>query len=225
MSIKGIIFDLDGTLLDSMTMWHDVDRRFLERYDITPPEGFSDRIRALSFKESSELFVREFRLPCTPEEVMDGIFNMVEGEYRLTLPLKSGAEEFLLVLDNKKLPYCIATATCREWAESCLERLKLSDRIKFMLTCDEVGKSKDDPRIFKLCAERLNLSPEEIIVVEDSFHGIQSAKSAEFYTVGIYDSASERESEMIKGTADFFVKDFYELIEAFDKLPERKATV
>lgn len=223
MSIKGIIFDLDGTLLDSMPMWHGVDGRFLERYGIIPPEGFSDRIRALSFRESSELFVSEFGLPCTPEEVMDGIFSMVKDEYRLTLPLKSGAKEFLSVLDERNMPYCIATATCREWAESCLERLKLKDRIKFMLTCDEVGKSKDSPMIFLLSAERLSLKPEEIIVVEDSFHGIQSAKSSGFYTIGIYDSTSEKESKMIRNTADCFVHDFYELAEAIDKLPERKA--
>lgn len=189
-NIKGYIFDLDGTLIDSMPLWYNVDRIFLSENGITPPDNISEIVKKMTVEQSSKYFLDTFNLKVSQQQVIDRIEEIVAENYRYTIPLKKGVSELLDYLDSKNIPYAVATATYRSLAISCLTRLGLINRIKFLETCSEIGKGKEFPDIFFKCAENLGLLPESIAVVEDSFYCLETAKNHGFFTISIHDKSS-----------------------------------
>ena len=200
--IKGVIFDLDGTLIDSMGIWYGIDRKFLTENGVIPPENISDIMKKMSIEAAADYFVNEFSLSCTNEYVIKRIEELVAEEYRSNIQLKSGVTELLDFLDSKKIPYCIATATYKMLAEAVLKRCGIYDRFEFVLTGEDVKKGKTSPDIYFECSERLGFEPDEIMVVEDSLHCVETAASAGFFTFAVYDSAAESEWDEICAIAD-----------------------
>ncbi len=188
-SIRGVILDLDGTLLDSMPLWHEIDLRFLGENGIVPPENISDIVGKMSITEWAEYFIREFSMPFTPEYVIRRIEEMAETAYRESIPLKPHVRTFLDALDAAGLPYGIATATYRNSALAALRRLGLADRVQFVLTGEDVAEGKTSPEIYLLAAEKLGTAPAETLVVEDALHCVRTASAAGFLTAGVYDAA------------------------------------
>ena len=157
--LQAVIFDLDGTLLDSMHVWEQVDQRFLRENRILPPAGISDRLKTMGIREAAAFFISEFALDMTPEQVIARIENLAAEEYRLRIPLKPGVLEVLDGLDARHIPYCIATATYDSLVEAALERLGIRHRFRFVLTCSQVGSTKAKPDIYLECARRLGMRP------------------------------------------------------------------
>lgn len=187
--VRGVILDLDGTLLDSMPLWHEIDLQFLTENGIEPPENISEIVGKMSITEWAEYFIREFSMPYTPEYVIRRIEEMAETAYRESIPLKPHVSAFLDALDAAGLPYGIATATYRNSADAALRRLGLLDRMQFVLTGEDVREGKTSPEIYLLAAERLGTAPEETLVVEDALHCVRTASAAGFLTAGVYDAA------------------------------------
>lgn len=212
--IKGVIFDLDGTLIDSMGVWYGIDREFLRENGVdSPPDDISDRMKKMTIDESSEYFIKEFGLNCTKEYVIQRIEELVRKAYEEIIELKPYTREFLDYLDKKGIPYGIATATYKSLAEAVLKRHGICERFAFILTDREYPKGKNFPDIFIGGAERFGALPNEVMVIEDSLHCIKTSKNAGFYTVGIYDSAAEDDVEQIKNTADEYFGSFLKLME------------
>lgn len=210
--IKGIIFDLDGTLIDSMGIWSLVDRKFLENHGKEVPPDISEIVKTMTIKDSSEYFVKRFSLEMTWQEVSEEIQSLVKKEYYENIPLKKGVKELLCCLDEINIPYGIATATYPDMAKAALKRLGIIDRFRFILTQDEVEKGKDEPEIFIKGASLLGIENFcECMVAEDSLHCIETAKKAGFFTAAVYDSASQSKWEKIKNTADISLADISEL--------------
>lgn len=187
--IHGVILDLDGTLLDSMPLWHEIDLQFLGENGIVPPENISDIVGKMSITEWAEYFIREFSMPFTPEYVIRRIEEMAETAYRETIPLKPYVTDFLDALDARGLPYGIATATYRNSAAAALRRLGLAGRMQLVLTGEDVPGGKTSPDIYLQAAARLGTVPQETLVVEDALHCVQTASAAGFPTAGVYDAA------------------------------------
>ena len=138
MQINGVIFDLDGTLIDSMGIWYKIDRLFLKENGVTdPPADISDRMKKMTVDESSEYFISHFGLSCTKEYVIRRIEELVRHEYEENIQLKPCVEELLDLLDSKCIPYGIATATYRSLAEAVLRRCGIYERFSFLLTDKE----------------------------------------------------------------------------------------
>lgn len=188
--LSGVILDLDGTLLDSMPLWHEIDLQFLTENGITPPENISDIVGKMSITEWAKYFIREFGMPHTPEQVIRRIEEMAETAYRETIPLKPHVTAFLDALDAAGIPYGVATATYRNSAWAALRRLGLADRMQFVLTGEDVSEGKTSPEIYLLAAEKLHAAPERILVVEDALHCVKTASSAGFMTAGVHDNAA-----------------------------------
>ena len=210
--IKGVIFDLDGTLIDSMQIWTKIDRKLLIENGVENiPPDISDRVRKMTIEESAQYFIDEFRLKCTNEYIIKRIEDLVRIEYEENILLKPYAAEFLDYLDEKKIPYGVATATYKGLAEAVLKRCGIWERMRFLLTEVEYPLGKKFPDIFLGGAERLGAEPEEVLVFEDSLHCIETAAKAGFITAGVYDEVSWNEQSLIADTADYYVRSLKEL--------------
>ncbi|MCC8110227.1 MAG: HAD family phosphatase [Ruminococcus sp.] len=212
---KGVIFDLDGTLLDSTGIWSQIDRQILTYYQREIPQDISEIVRKMSIKESSQYFVREFQLPCTPEQLSRQVSDFADAAYRETLELKPNALELLDFLDERKIPYGIATATYGELAKAALRRLKSWERLSFLLPDQEVGAPNTSPEIFHRGAAKLHLGRRQMIVAEDSLHCLECARAAGFFTVGVQDPASIDDWQQICQTATVTITDLWEMREVF----------
>lgn len=214
-TLNSVIFDLDGTLLDSITVWADIDRQILQHYGIETPADLTKQIKKMTILESSRYFIDRFHLPCTQEEFIALVQSMAEDAYRNTLPLKDGVLPLLDLLDAHNIPYCIATATYPTLAETALKRLHIWERLAFLITEQEVGIGKTQPVIYRQAASRMSCGKRQTVVVEDALHGISSAAKDGFFTVGVYDSAvSPEEWRQIQQTATVSVQNLSDLQKA-----------
>lgn len=213
--LQAVIFDLDGTLLDSMHVWEQVDQRFLRENRILPPAGISDRLKTMGIREAAAFFISEFALDMTPEQVIARIENLAAEEYRLRIPLKPGVLEVLDGLDARHIPYCIATATYDSLVEAALERLGIRHRFRFVLTCSQVGSTKAKPDIYLECARRLGHASREILVAEDALHAIETANSAEFFTFGVYEPTAAADWQRIREISGGWGMELTELLQYF----------
>ncbi len=193
MKIKGIIFDLDGTLLDSMQCWENVDKDFLLENGIQPPEGISDIVKKMIIQDSAMYLKTQFSLKQSCEEIIDRIEEMVKEQYFNSIPLKNGAYELVHELKKQGYKICVATATYNSLAHAALKRLGIYECLDFILTCSDVGKGKDNPEIFFKSAEKMGCTVQNTVVVEDSLHCIETAVNAGFKTIAVYDETARHE--------------------------------
>ena len=204
--IKGVIFDLDGTLIDSMTVWSDIDRRFLMENGVEDPlPDVSERVRKMTVDESAQYFIDEFGLRLNKYYIIRRIEELVRMQYEEVIPLKPGVTDLLDCLDSKGIPYGVATVTYKTLAEAVLRRCGIKDRFRFILTDKEYPLGKNYPDIFLGGAERLGTAPAETLVIEDSLHCIETAAKAGFITAAVYDKVSEPDREVIKLVADYYM--------------------
>lgn len=214
-TLQGVIFDLDGTLLDSTGMWRQVDGRLMAHYGKEVPPDLSETVQRMSIEEFSQFFVEEFDLPVTPEQIVQQVADMVAEEYREKLQLKPHVPEILDWLDQQDIPYGVATATYGELAEAALRRLHVWERLRFLLTEQDAGTPKTQPKIFQLAAQELHLGRRQIAVVEDSLHALEGAKNGGFFTIGIADPENAPVWKEICATATVHIHDILEMKQFF----------
>ena len=207
---KGAIFDADGTLLDSMPIWEDAAARFLAGLGIEAEPDLGDTMFRLSLDEGAAYLKKTYLagdhgLFMTEEEIKEGVIGVIRDFYVHQVQPKAGARRFLEELAARKVPMYIATSSNREHIRAAFERLGLLHFFDGMITCEEAGASKRQPRIFLLAAERMGLSPEDIFVFEDVIHAIRSASSAGFVTVGVYDAASAADNEAMRAECAIYL--------------------
>lgn len=212
-TIKGAILDLDGTLLDSMNVWHSIDIELVKKYNIDSPELISKMAKEMTINEFAEFFVNTFSLPTAPTDIINEIEQMMAYKYETSIPLKDGAEEFLIGLDKMGIKYGIATATYPALAKAAIDRLGLDSKIQFMLTESELNTSKNEPYIYYEGAKHLGLGKRQILIAEDALHSILTAKKAGFFTVGVYDPATPFEEwQQICSNATISVKKLIDIL-------------
>lgn len=214
MKPKGMIFDMDGTLLDSMGYWRGLSGEYLEARGV-PYEDVSQverEVQAMGMQQAAQLFIQRFSLTCTPRELMDTMNDMMEVHYLRDVALKPGVEDYLQALEERGFPLCVATATHERLARAVLERLGVADRFRFLLSCETLGKSKRRPDIYLEAARRLGSAPEEIVVYEDALYALRTARQAGFYTVGILDEDSRGDWDQVRALS-------HETVERWDRAP------
>lgn len=217
MKIKGLIFDLDGTLLDSMHCWENVDRCFLIENGIDPPKGISDIVKKMTIQDSAEFFKTRFSLKQSCEDIINRIEEIVKEQYYNHILLKEGVYETINHLKALGYRMCVATATYNRLAHAALKRLGLIECFEFILTCSDVGAGKDRPDIFIEAAQKMDCTASNTLVVEDSLHCIKTAANAGFYTAGVYDIYSIKEWDSICSASWKNIKRISELTEILRK--------
>lgn len=206
------IFDLDGTLLDSMGAWRDLGKDYLLQKGINPPDNLNEIIAAMSMLESAAYFQEAFKIELSAEEIIKEVKMLIEYKYRHEFELKPYVKEYLEKLENENTVMCIATATPLKLAKAALERNDIIKYFSFIISCDEVGVGKNNPDIFILAANKLNAKPSEIAVYEDADFALITAKEEGFYTIGVYDDYFKNERKDIELISDIYIESFKELL-------------
>ena len=209
---KGVIFDLDGTLADSMNIWDQIDIDFLAKRGIKVPDDYMHAIAHLGSYETATYTINRFNLSDTPEELIAEWVEMAKDAYSV-IPPKDGALEFVNYLFENKVKIAVASATERELIEMFLCSQNILEKIDTIVTISDVKRGKEFPDIYFKCAENMNLDPKDCMVCEDLLVAVKGAKSGGFYTVGVYDEYSKSNTDSIKECSDKFIYSFYELME------------
>lgn len=201
MKIKGIIFDVDGTLLDSMPIWMDVGARYLKSMGIEAMEGLGEILFSMSMSEGADYLKKTYHLEKTSEEIIQETNDLVKKFYFEEAELKSGVLETLKKIKEAGLPMTIATSTDRELIEGALKRLGIFTWFQGIFTCSEAGAGKEQPHVYHEAAKPIKSPYSEILVVEDGLYALRTAKKAGFLTAGVYDAASEEQQAELKQEA------------------------
>ena len=193
--IKCAIFDMDGTILESMTMWHTIADKYLMSIGKTPREDLWDNVKRLNMVETAEYFISAYGVEKTVEEIGIEVEKLIMKFYAESLQLKEGAEDFLRELNERKIPCVLATATERSCVLACMKRLDCEKYFSHIITCLDLNTSKSQPLIFEESARRCGAKPEESLVFEDALHAIRTAKKAGFKVCAVYDASDEELTE------------------------------
>ncbi len=212
MDIKAIIFDMDGTLIDSLDVWAESDRIFLEELGLPYNTSVSQAMKKMHYNSACDYIKETYRLEMPSEEIGRRIMEIVKDSYMHTIPLKPNVYEYLTAQQKKGIKMCVATSNDKGLAVGALKNLGIYDMMEFVITSDEVGIGKETPAIFIKAAEMLGFEPSETLVLDDSVHAVESAKSGGFIVGGVYGGKFADEFELIKKKADFTITDFGELL-------------
>lgn len=210
--INGAVFDADGTLLDSMHIWHELGKRYLESLSIKASDDLSQRLYALSIEQGCHYIKERYGLEKSESEIQSGILGIIEGFYRNEVKIKDGVKEFLSAMKTKGVPMVIATSGDRDLLSSALERNKIAHYFDEIFTCSELETDKHRPKIFLECSKFLGLEPEKVGIFEDALFALETAKKAGFVTFGVEDNSNYHDRERIKAISDYYIKTFKECV-------------
>lgn len=209
---KAVIFDMDGSLIDSMWIWLEVDRQYMGKYKLSAPENFYPDIEGKSFIETAQYFLDAFPvLNFTVEDVCREWTEMAIEMYKTRVPLKEGAEEFLRRMDEQGILMGIATSNSRELAETVLNALHIRQYFTEIVTSDEVQRGKPEPDVYLKAAEELKVLPQECLVFEDVPNGIRAGKNAGMSVCAVHDSFSIPYEAVKRELADYYIHDYKEI--------------
>lgn len=209
---KAVLFDLDGTLVDSMWMWKAIDIEYLARFGYECPDDLQKVIEGMSFSETAEYFKERFSIPDSTEQMKADWTRMSIDKYRYEVPLKPGAGEFLSMLKAEGIRCGIATSNGREMVDAVLTSLKIDGFFDAVVTACEVAHGKPEPDIYQRVAELLEVTPEECLVFEDVPAGILAGKRAGMEVCAVEDDFSLHMKAEKKELADHYIKEYYDIL-------------
>ena len=215
-NVKGAIFDVDGTILDSMPIWDNVAAIYLESRGIAPRPGLRAALLPLGGNQIPEYFQREYGVTEPMQVIADAINAIVEEFYLNRATLKDGILQILTSLERRGIKMCVATATDRYLVEAALKRCGVLHYFGRVYTCSEEQTGKDRPDIFLTAAKFLGTEISETCVFEDALYAIKTAKAAGFPVVAVYDLSADGQQDEIRALADRYYKSFAEWSENDD---------
>ena len=215
MRLQSAIFDMDGTLLDSMPTWRELGPTFLREADI---EATPEQLHALRTMTDHEVipYLREVcGLQKSPEEIMNEIIRRMEDFYTNRVRPKPGLEKFLSILKMEGVWMYVATATHRRLAEKALKTAGIDHYFRGIVTSAEAGTHKrDSADIYEMAMRRLQSNKRDTVVFEDALYAIRTAKAAGFRVAGVYDVTEEADQPEIQRISDYYIRSYEELFQS-----------
>lgn len=211
-NVKAVIFDLDGTLVDSMWIWRAIDIEYLGRFGLELPEKLQSEIEGMSFHETAVYFKERFAIPDSLEQIKQNWNDMAWEKYAREVPLKPGAKDFLDLCKNRGIKLGIATSNSRELAQNVADVHGLHDYFDCIMTGSDVTKGKPAPDIYLEAAKRLGVEPMNCLVFEDICHGIRAGLNAGMRVCAVEDAYSAKQRAAKQELADYYIQDYTEVV-------------
>ena len=208
--IEGAIFDVDGTLLDSMLIWLEVRYRFLESIGLKAKPDTRDKSKDMSLYQAACYFKSEYGLSMPVKEIMDRINSLIEDFYRNDAQPKDGVIEMLDYLADNNVKMCIASATDTYLLEAALTRCGMRHYFSEIFSCTDVRHGKDEPDIYRIALAHLGTEKSRTVIFEDAYYAIETAKRDGFKVVSIYDEFEPKHKEVLE-KSDFHIDNLLEL--------------
>ncbi len=212
--IKAVIFDMDGTLIDSTSLWHDIDREFFRKRGMEIPSDYAQKIVHLGLSEAAKFTKLEYGIKESEQEIIDEWHQMSIDMYTHDVELKSGALELLEFFKKNNTPMAIATANDDKLYMPCLKRLNIGHYFDFVADVNNVKEGKHSAKIYEYLAEKMNSLKENVLVLEDMPTCVKTAYKAGFITVAVYDNASKEFDKEKRCNSHLFVNNLNELLNA-----------
>ncbi|AGX45296.1 HAD family hydrolase [Clostridium saccharobutylicum] len=211
-NIEGAIFDLDGTLVDSIWVWNQIDINYLKSKGHSIPENLKNQIMHLSFSQTAAYFKQKFNLNDPIEKILGDWHKMAFDHYSNNVKLKIGVKDFLDKLKSMDIKIALATSNSTPLLEACLKNNKIYDYFDSITTTDEVSNGKNCPDVYLLAANKLGVNPKNCLVFEDILPAVQGAKAANMKVIAVRDDDSLDSKESLIKCADMYIDSFLELI-------------
>lgn len=211
--IKAVIFDIDGVLLDSLSIWKELGRRYIIKHGYRPVPGMDEILFSMSMEQGVSWLKDRFLLEVSEAEIMQELENSIQTFYFEEVKAKPGAAGLLKRINKLGIPAVAATSSPREHIKKALERNHLLSYLKEIYTTSEIGESKYSPKIYLTASKFLETRPGETLVAEDSLYALNTAKNAGFQTAGIFDPLGEPDQEQLKKAADIYCSSLNELMD------------
>lgn len=210
--ISAVIFDMDGTLVDSMWVWRDIDNEYLKNHGLTNDLLHEEGIEGMSFHETAVYFKKYYGIKDDVETIKDQWNEMAYERYALSVPYKKGAVKFLEACLDADIRMGIATSNSRTLAEAAGGHLRFDKYFSAVVTADEIIKGKPAPDVYLKAAEKLKTRPCECLVFEDLCQGIMAGHNAGMKVCAVEDEYSHADRDKKAALADYFINDFDELL-------------
>ena len=205
--LKGALFDLDGTILDSMFFWDTIGEDYLRSLGKEPKENLKETFKTYTLEQAAQYYRENYGVTMSVNEIVDGVNKRIELYYAETVKLKPGIEVFLEKLKAQGIKMCIATVTDKPLLEAAFNRLGIREYFSEIFACSEVGYSKKEPHIYREAQKYLGTVKGETVVFEDALHALKTAKTDGFVTVGVFD-VHEENQEQLKKLADYYIENY-----------------
>ena len=205
---KAIIFDLDGTLIDSMNVWSDIDKEFFKMHDLPFEKDYQKEIGHKGLKEIAAYTKTRYNLKESEDEIVTIWLDMAKEAYAYKIPLKEGVKSFLEYLQSKNIKMGIATSNSLELTELVLKHHDIYKYFSKVVTVNELKTNKGSPDIYLHISDSFGLIPSECIVFEDLLTGIKTAKKAGYKVVGVKEISSLDKEKEIREIADLYISNY-----------------
>lgn len=217
--LKGVIFDLDGTLLDSMNIWMEIDIAFLKNHGLPVEKDYIEAMRDRNIHDCAAYTKARYQLPQSHEEIMREWDQAAQKAYAEQVALKPGVKEYLHFLKSRHIRIAAATSSYRSLFMPALKRNGIADYFQSYSTKDEVPVSKTRPDVYLHAAEQLGYAPAECAVFEDILIGVRACRLAGFYTVAVADASSAGHEGQLASEADCFIRNLHDprIYQLFDR--------
>lgn len=210
--MKLAIFDMDGTLLDSMWMWRTVLTRFLEKLNLPNYEEINKSASQMSFTEAMKYVTEHYDVGMTADELHQALERYILYLYENEIEIKPYVLKYLDKLSKEGTKICLATLTERYMVETVLKRLDIYKYFDYIVTVSEIGKTKEYPDIYEDCLSKMNISKEDSVVFEDAAYCLKTAHNAGFICYGIEDAWQEFPEGFADQYCDRFIRSYAELL-------------
>ena len=226
MNIQGAIFDMDGTLVDSLSFWDcfwsDMGKRYFDDPNFSmDTQHFDTHVRTMIFSNAISYLHGYLNVPCSAQEFDDFAASYVHRFYSTVAQAKDGAYELLEALRKRGVRVCLASATDRCYLNIALESCGLAEFFtpETIISCSDVGVGKEKPDVFLAAAKVMGTPTEKTAVFEDSALALETAKRAGFVTVGVYDS-HQTAQERLSAASDLYLGEGKTLWDAMAHIQE-----
>lgn len=209
---QAVIFDFDGTLVDSLGLWSDIDIEYLGRHGLEVPADLSDSINGKSFTETAEYFKERFKIADSVEKIKEDWIDLSKHHYLEDIPFKTAAREFMEYLKDKDIRLGLATSNNQAITEAFFRERGIDLIEAYAYSCDAI-QGKPAPYVFLNAAKALEVDPQNCLAFEDTLEGVQAAKAAGMTVVAVYDRFARHNEEKIREIADYYINDYNELLE------------